>query len=65
MMTKRQLGKLCAGVGLLAALVILALDVLFPGREGGFGPGQIAALLISIALFLLGMSLLPLGDDPA
>lgn len=64
-MTKRQLGKLCAGLGLLAALAILALDVLFPGRAGGFGPNQIAALVVSIVIFILGLSLLPLGDDPA
>ena len=64
-MTKGQLGKGFTGFGLLAAIAILAMDILFPGREGGFGPSQQAALVLSLAVFLIGLSLLPLGDDPA
>lgn len=64
-MTKRQLGKWLMGMGLLSALAIVSPDVLIPGREGGFGPSQQAALFSAIAIFLIGVSLLPLGDDPA
>ncbi len=64
-MTKRQLGWWLAGGGLLAALGILSLDLLAPGREGGFGPSQSAALALAIIVTLVGVSLLPLGDDPA
>ena len=64
-MTKRQLGWWLSGGGLLAALAILSLDVLAPGREGGFGPSQRAALAFAIIVILIGLSLLPLGDDPA
>ena len=63
--TKRQIGLLlllvgCAGFGLL-----LMLDVIGVGREGGFGPAQRAGLGIFGAAALLGLTLIPLGDVPA
>lgn len=64
-MTKRQLGGWLVGLGLLAALAVSAIDLLAPGRAGGFGPGQRAALALAIFVALVGLSLLPLGDDPA
>jgi len=54
---------LCAG--LLLAAAILAVDVLDFGREGGIGPAQSAALAVCGLLALVGLTLIPLGDNPA
>ena len=51
--------------GLLATLVLLTYDWLLRGKMGDFGPGQITALIFSFALTLIGLSLLPLGDERA
>ena len=63
--TKRQLGYVFVAIGLLGALGILSLDIISAGREGGIGPAQRLALGLAIALALAGLTLIPLGDDPA
>jgi lipopolysaccharide export LptBFGC system permease protein LptF len=65
MITKRQLGLMISGLGLLALLGILAADLVRAGVHDGIGPTQQAALLAAGAFFLLGLTLLPLGDRPA
>ncbi|NJL57772.1 hypothetical protein HC928_23560 [bacterium] len=63
--TKRQLGWLLLVGGVVAFAVIFAVDVIDAGREGGIGPVQQIALLSAAALALLGLTLIPAGDDPA
>jgi hypothetical protein len=63
--SKRLLGAVLLGLGLLAAGGIFAIDLLDAGREGGIGPAQQLALVVSIVLALLGATLIPLGNDPA
>jgi hypothetical protein len=63
--SKRQLGWLLLILGGLAAGGIIAIDLLDAGREGGIGPAQQLALVVSVGLALLGLTLIPLGDDPA
>lgn len=63
--TKRQLGLLFLVGGIAGFLTILAVDIIDAGREGGIGPVQRAALGGTIALALLGLSLLFAGDHPA
>jgi len=64
-LTKRELGILCVGAGLLAFVGVLALDLIRSSTEGGIGPAQRIALVLAVILVLLGLSLLPLGDDTA
>lgn len=63
--TKRQLGIALAVLGAVGFLAILSIDVLDAGRQGGIGPAQSLALLLTAALSLVGLSLIPLGDAPA
>lgn len=63
--SKRHLGILMTAIGILGFLAIIAIDVLDVGREGGIGPAQRLALLAMIGIALVGLSLIPLGDDPA
>jgi hypothetical protein len=63
--TKRQIGWLLLIGGILAFLGIIAIDLLDVGREGGIGPAQQIALVISAATALLGLTLIPLGGMPA
>jgi hypothetical protein len=63
--SKRQLGLLLVGAGILGALGILSLDIINAGREGGIGPAQRLGLGIAVGLALIGLALVPLGDDPA
>ena len=63
--SKRQLGAGLAILGALGGLGILAVDLLEAGRQGGIGPAQGLALLLMLALIIVGLSLLPLGDAPA
>jgi len=62
--TKRQLGLLCVGLGMLAFVGLLGLD-LVTGGDGGIGPAQRIGLGLTVALVVLGLSLIPLGDDKA
>lgn len=63
--TKRQIGIVLAIAGGIIFLGILGLDVIGGGREGGIGPAQMAALFVMALVTLIGLSLIPLGDDPA
>lgn len=63
--TKRQLGLGLAVFGAVGTAAVLAIDLLEVGREGGIGPAQALALGIAIAVLLVGLSLIPLGDSPA
>jgi hypothetical protein len=63
--TKRQIGILLLLVGGSGFLVLLLLDVVGMGREGGYGPAQRAGLGVFAAAALLGLTLIPLGDVPA
>lgn len=63
--TKRKLGLFLLAAGLLGMALILSVDVLDTGREGGVGPVQRVAVLVMLGAVLTGLSLLPLGDDPA
>lgn len=60
--TKRQLGYLLIGLGVIAFLGIIGIDVIRAGGEGGIGPAQRIALGLAGLLVLLGVSLVPLGD---
>lgn len=62
--TKRQIGLIMLVVGGLATAGILAIDLIGGGREGGIGPAQSFALAIAIAVTLIGLTLIPLGDKP-
>jgi hypothetical protein len=64
-LTKRQLGWLCLGTGMVLAVAALAADLVGAGRFGGLGPAQQQALAWGGALILFGLSLLPLGHRPA
>ena len=52
-------------ISLAAALGSFAFDWLGGGQFQGIGPAQRLALLAAGALFLVGLSLWPLGDRPA
>lgn len=62
--SKRQIGLLCLLVGVIGFTAIISIDILDAGREGGIGPAQRIALGGMVALALLGLTLIPLGDDP-
>ena len=63
--TKRQLGILLAVFGILAFIGILAIDLLDVGRQGGIGPAQSLALMLTAIMTIIGLTLIPLGDAPA
>lgn len=62
--TKRQLGLGLALLGLAAILVPFVRDWL-GGSYAGIGPAQRLILIAGGLVFLLGVSLVPLGDRPA
>lgn len=64
-LTKRQLGWLLVLGGALGFLAIISIDLIDVGREGGIGPAQRIALGLMVGLVLLGLTLIPLGRDPA
>ena len=63
--TKRQLGMLCLVIGIIGFAAIIGIDLIDAGREGGIGPAQRIGLGLMAAIALLGLTLLPLGNDPA
>lgn len=65
MITKRVLGLMICGLGLLAIVGLLAVDLVQAGDYQGIGPTQRTALLAAGAFFFLGLTLLPLGNRPA
>ncbi len=64
-LTKRHLGLLLFVGGILAFAAILSIDVIDVGREGGIGPAQRYALIGCGLLALVGLTLIPLGKQPA
>ncbi len=64
-LTKRQLGLLLLLAGALGFAGVLAVDVVDIGREGGIGPAQRIALGLALLIALVGLSLIPLGKQPA
>jgi hypothetical protein len=65
MITKRQLGVSFSVVGIVLTIGILAMDRIGAGNEVGIGPMQRLALVAAGALFILGLTLIPLGNRPA
>ena len=63
--TKRQLGLLLFIGGTLAFAGIFGIDLLDAGRQGGIGPTQRIALVVTALMALVGLTLIPLGDKPA
>jgi hypothetical protein len=64
-LTKRHLGALLVIGGVAAIAAILAIDILDVGREGGIGPAQRIALGGAALFVLVGVTLIPLGKQPA
>ncbi len=63
--SKRGLGWLLVISGGLGIVAILGVDVLDIGREGGVGPAQRIAIGLAVVMLLIGLTLIPLGKDPA
>jgi hypothetical protein len=63
--TKRQLGIFVAIVGAVGSVAIVAVDRLGAGEWSGFGPLQQIALGLGIALLIIGLLLVRVGDRPA
>ena len=63
--SKRGLGWLLGISGGLGIIAILGVDVLDIGREGGVGPAQRIAIGLAVVVLLTGLTLIPLGKDPA
>ena len=64
-MTKRQLGMTFMALGGLGIVGLLGIDLIGAGQFSGIGPAQRLGLLAAGAVFLVGLTLLPLGDKPA
>ncbi len=64
-LTKRHLGLLMLVGGLVAFAAIIGIDILDVGREGGIGPAQQMALGGCLLIALVGVTLIPLGSQPA
>jgi uncharacterized membrane protein len=65
MITKKQLGLGLSILGATIAIAVLAVDWIGAGQFIGLGPIQKIGLAIGLLLFLVGLSLLPLGDKAA
>jgi hypothetical protein len=63
--SKRGLGWLLVISGLLGVIGIFGVDILDIGREGGVGPAQRIALGLAFVIIVIGLTLIPLGNDPA
>lgn len=65
MVTKRQLGLFLTFFGILLTLGIFAVEWFEAGNFQGIGPLQRIALIISLAILIVGITLIPLGNRPA
>lgn len=65
MITKRQLGIIFILISLTAVLGSFVFDLAGAGQFQGIGPAQKMGLAAVGLLFLVGLTLLPLGDRPA
>ena len=64
-LSKRGLGILLIVAGVAIFAGVYAIDLLDAGRQGGIGPVQQIALGGSVLLAVAGLTLLPLGRQPA
>ena len=62
-LTKRIIGLLMTILGIVGCLGIFVFDAISGGDQ--FGPSQKLALLAAVATLIVGLSLIPLGSDPA
>lgn len=65
MITKRQLGLIFIVLGFAAIVGMFGMDLLGAGQHLGIGPAQQKALLAAGLVIIIGLTLLPLGDNPA
>ena len=64
--SKQQLGILAILIGVIGLAGIFFYDRLgFSNPDAGFGPSQKLGLLAAGSIIFIGLTLLPLGDDPA
>jgi hypothetical protein len=63
--SKRGLGWLLVISGGIGISGIFGVDILDVGREGGIGPAQQIALGLMAVMLIIGLTLIPLGKDPA
>ncbi len=63
--SKRQLGILMVVAGVIGIVVVLSFDLVGVGRDGDIGPAQRIGLGITGCLMFVGLTFIPLGDDPA
>ena len=64
MITKRQLGYLVMVVGLLVVAASIGANFI-GGRDAGFGPFQAIGLGGGVAIILMAIPLIKLGNRPA
>ena len=64
-MTKRQLGFVFIALGVLAIAGMFLMDLVGAGQFQGIGPAQRLALIGAGVVILVGITLLPFGDNPA
>jgi hypothetical protein len=63
-MTKRQLGFILVAIGGLIIVGVLAVNVI-GAREAGFGPFQKIGLALGVAISVMAIPLIRLGNKPA
>jgi xanthosine utilization system XapX-like protein len=61
-MTKRHIGLLFSLAGILGVIAILIYDLI---RQKSITPIQVVALAGCVGVFVMGATLIPLGDRPA
>jgi hypothetical protein len=64
MITKRQLGLIFIAIGLLVIGGVFAAN-LIGARDAGFGPLQRIGVAVGIAIILMAIPLIKLGNRPA
>lgn len=64
MVTKRQLGYFFSAIGLLVIAGAIGAN-LIGGRDAGFGPFQVIGIGGGVAIILMAIPLIKLGDKPA